>query len=58
MHKIDKTKTKQKDHISTVTVPLEGEKNSIEKSQCPLPFPVFSPKSNLVSLSSILVSSP
>lgn len=26
MHKIDKTKTKQKDHISTVTVPLEGEK--------------------------------
>lgn len=51
-------KQKQNDHISTVTVPLKGEKNSIEKSQSSLPFPVFSPKSNLVPLSSILVSSP
>lgn len=42
MHKIDKTKTK------TITsaqsqFPLKGKKNSIEKSQSPLPFPVFSP---------------
>lgn len=57
MHKIDKTKTKQKDHISTVTVPLEGGENSIEKSQSLLPFPVFFPpqiKSSII----ILVSSP
>lgn len=51
MHKIDKTnKTNQHSH-------LEGENTPLKKSQSSLPSLFSLPKSNTVSLSSILASS-